>query len=816
MEKVVIWVIDSKQNSIFVDIEFFEGQNKYTKKGVFSGPLRRINLENISDYEEIRRILPMENVSQIGKNKIRILKKYVGSICEKWREYAVKSVYFRLEDKKLHHINNFVRCEADENADVLGYGQKNAELIYQPCINEKSKKNNSITIPEAKLYLYSENNKVKSYLNFSYYGIEIPSNINQETFQVSDRIYFRNLQYETSIKEKLIELGGHKGLNNEIAFPSQNFVPQILPALSKTDIMLFWGEEKKHISKAAFSCNISYDIDWFSLSGEIKNRQNSYKISDLLRVAKGRSYIEIDDGILFIPKELRQLADCQTRNGQICIPVKEMAKVNAIAERFQISPDVYLKKFFDSTFSKCEIMPYLKKILKAYQTDGVIWLDSMYQKGFGCCLADDMGLGKTLQTIAFLCSRKKKMNIPVLIVVPKIVLYNWENEIKKFAPQEKYTVIYSKYDFSLEMKKDQIYLTTYDILLNHNEYFKSVHYDVVVLDEAHYIKNYKTKRYRSLQSLDSEFFLALTGTPIENNIEELWALFNMLNPGLLGKHSEFLQKYKNIDANKNEMEYLQKVIRPFILRRTKEQVLKELPGKTEKYVYCEMGEKQRDRYEVLLSAVQNEFKERSSRYTIKDNAFVLTSLLYLREYCTDPRLLPKGVTGSDISDSCKFELFKEYAENVMNENGKLIVFSSFPKALKRMKKWCEQKKWNTYYIDGTVNDRQTIVNQFESEDMGIFFISLKAGGVGLNLVSCQYAIIYDPWWNPAVEEQAADRIYRIGQKKPVFVYHFLVKGTIEEKIYELQMKKKNLVSDILENSMIGEKMSMEDILQLIF
>ena len=264
------------------------------------------------------------------------------------------------------------------------------------------------------------------------------------------------------------------------------------------------------------------------------------------------------------------------------------------------------------------------------------------------------------------------------------------------------------------------------------------------------------------------------------------------------------------------MEYLQKVIRPFILRRTKEQVLKELPGKTEKYVYCEMGEKQRDRYEVLLSAVQNEFKERSSRYTIKDNAFVLTSLLYLREYCTDPRLLPKGVTGSDISDSCKFELFKEYAENVMNENGKLIVFSSFPKALKRMKKWCEQKKWNTYYIDGTVNDRQTIVNQFESEDMGIFFISLKAGGVGLNLVSCQYAIIYDPWWNPAVEEQAADRIYRIGQKKPVFVYHFLVKGTIEEKIYELQMKKKNLVSDILENSMIGEKMSMEDILQLIF
>ncbi len=817
MERTIIWVIDSKKDSEFADIEVFEGQNKYTKKGIFSGPLNRLNLEKPSDYDKISEMFPEENISQIGKNKIRIYKKNVGIICEIWKAHKVESAYCRLEDKKLHHIRAFVGQESAEKKDIFTYNTKTEELEYSISKLEKSQKdNNIVTVPEVKLYLYSEDRKIKSYLNFSYGGIEIPANLGQESFQISKKTVLRNLQYERKIKEKLIAIGGHKSLKNQIVFSSKQFISQTLPVLCKSNIKLFWGEEKKQISNSGFSCNISYDMDWFSLSGEVKGRQTSYKISDLLRTAKGKTYVEIDNGILFIPKELKKAANYQTENGQVRIPVKKLREVNEIAERFRINPDLYLKNFFNHVVFECKIQQNFEKILKPYQKDGVKWIDSMYQKGFGCCLADDMGLGKTLQTIAFLCSRKKKTDEPVLIVAPKSVLFNWEKEIKKFAPEMKYEIAYGKFDYSVPMDKDTVYLTTYETLGNHDVYFKDTKYDVIIMDEAHYIKNSGTERYKSLQRLEAGFMLALTGTPMENNIAELWSLLNILNPNLFGKRSEFLQKFGNLNDDKEQMTQLQKMIVPFILRRAKTQVLPELSDKTEEYVYCEMGEKQRNVYDILLSAAQNEIEEKPSRYVIKDNAAILQSLQYLRECCIDPMLLKKGMVGSGISDSCKFDTFKEYAENIMDESGKLIVFAYYPQSLKRLQTWCEQKNWNTYYIDGEVNDRQKIVDEFESEQQGVFFISIKAAGVGLNLTSCQYVFIYDPWWNSAVEEQAADRVYRIGQEKPVFVYHFLVKDTIEEKIHELQMKKKGLTSDVLGMTGNSEKLSMSEIRELLF
>lgn len=329
-------------------------------------------------------------------------------------------------------------------------------------------------------------------------------------------------------------------------------------------------------------------------------------------------------------------------------------------------------------------------------------------------------------------------------------------------------------------------------------------------------KNHKTKRYQAVKSIKSNFILALTGTPIENSVEELWSLFNLLNPGLLGSHSAFMRKFSDAHTKTAQLEILRKIVSPFILRRTKNLVLNDLPAKQEYYIYCEMDEPQRMLYDTLLAAAQNDINGNPTRYIIKDNTAILQALLYLREACSDPLLLPPNLRSLMPCDSCKFELFKEYASRIVQESGKIIVYSLFPKVLHKIETWCTRQRWNTFYIDGTTNNRQSIVDKFENSSQGVFLISLKAGGVGLNLVSCQYVFIYEPWWNSAAEHQAANRIYRIGQNKPVFIYHLLVKNTIEEKIHELQEKKESVSSGILDKLDQSGKVSMEDICHLLF
>ena len=319
---------------------------------------------------------------------------------------------------------------------------------------------------------------------------------------------------------------------------------------------------------------------------------------------------------------------------------------------------------------------------------------------------------------------------------------------------------YGKFDYSDIREINGVYLTTYETLLNHNADFEYTSFDAVILDESQYVKNYKTKRYQAIKKIKSNFILALTGTPIENSVEELWSLFNLLNPGLLGNHSAFMSKFADAHIRKETLETLRKIVSPFILRRTKDAVLDDLPAKQEHYIYCEMDHPQRTLYDTLLVAAQNELNEKPSRYVIKDNAAILQALLYLREVCSEPQLLPQNLKSTVPCESCKFELFKEYARRIMVESGKIIVYSLFPRVLHKLEAWCVQQGWNTFYIDGTTNNRQSIADEFEHAIQGIFLISLKAGGVGLNLVSCQYVFIYEPWWNSAAEQQAANRIYR--------------------------------------------------------
>lgn len=818
MNSTYIWTIDTTKSTENILLEIFVGRNKFTKAGLFSGPLRRQEISPLLDNDNIHYLFSLDGIAQIGKNKFRLSQQAASTLFYYFEQQNVASLYCRLSDKKLHHVDRFMAKRiTGENALLLSYDQKAKTLVYSPAANDgpAMEKECFAIEPVPCLYLNTDEQHITGHLTFLYKTVEIQANSSLEKITLFSGVLLRNFQYERKIQQQLYAAGGHQSLKNEVTFKKKTFFSKVLPLLYQTDVKLYWGHERKRISKAVISCSISYDIDWFSISGTVTDGEEHYDLSKLLHAGRGKSYVELKDGIIFLPDALNKVSKYAAENRQIHVPKRDMWAVHQIASVYQVEPGDYLQKLSDFAEHNAELGPKWENTLRSYQKAGVNWMYNLYKNNFGGCLADDMGLGKTVQVIAFLCCNGKCSHFPDLIVSPKIVLDNWVNELKKFAPSKKFIKAYGSFDFSCVTQKDVIYITTYDTLIHHNEAFSSISYDSVILDESQYVKNYHTRRYQALKSIHSQFMLALSGTPIENGIEELWSLFNLLNPGMLGSHGIFVKSFASISTDEAQLDRLQKIIAPFLLRRTKEAVLKDLPPKEECRIYCEMAEAQRSLYDILLMNARDEIQAKSSRYRIKDNAMILQALLYLREVCSDPMLLPPEIRSMTPCDSCKFSLFQEYCKKIIDRSNKVIVYSLFPHVLRKMESWCQQQGWNTYYIDGTTNNRQNIVDDFEEAQQGVFLISLKAGGVGLNLTSCQYVLIYDPWWNSATEQQAANRVYRIGQDKPVFIYHFLVKNTIEEKIYELQRKKTDLSSSILDDLDPSFGLSMEEICKLL-
>lgn len=822
LESKLIWVLNFNSADKYLDIELYVGRNKYTKSGLFSGPLRRNGIDKFVSDSLFKYFYSLDSMIQSGKNSFKLHETMASLLFEKFRAEGVDSVYCRLEDKKLHHVDFFEILNVEDKIGTYTHENGVGTIFYnlnRELLNSEKPGDDEVIWkafePVTEMYLISEGKNIKGILSFLYYDIEVPAHSSQQKFQVGIECIYRNLIFENALKDSILSFGGKKSLKNEYTFSNHNFFDVTLPKLLNAGIKIFWGKEKKVVSRSKISCNISYGLDWFCISGGVQSNNIEHTLSELLQKSKGKNFVEINDGILFLPDELRKLSDNITDNGDIRVSVKKLNDVIAIADKFSIAPENYLTKYTDFSCYDYSLAGSIENILKPYQKEGIRWIMTLYKNGFGCCLADDMGLGKTLQAISFICCNERNKSLPVLVVVPKIVLYNWKNEFSKFAPWLNVVLAYGNFNYSEIIENSSLYITTYDTLINHGSDFAKIKFDSVVLDESQFVKNFRTKRYRAIQKVKTSFMLALTGTPIENSIEELWSLFNLINPGLLGNNSQFMKKYGDVHIENGKMNTLKRLVNPFVLRRTKEEVLRELPPKEDIYVYCEMSEKQRNMYDRLLHSVQNEIKEQPSRFKIKDNSVILQALLYLRETCSDPQLLPSTLRGDDASESCKYDLFKEYASRVMTESNKLIVYSMFPKTLQKLEKWCKKSGWNTFYIDGSVSNRQEIVDEFEKSERGIFFISLKAGGVGLNLVSCQYVFMYDPWWNTAAEQQAANRVYRIGQEKPVFIYHFLIKDTIEERIYKLQKMKEKLADDMLNNLNGNFKVSMEDLYKLL-
>ena len=455
---------------------------------------------------------------------------------------------------------------------------------------------------------------------------------------------------------------------------------------------------------------------------------------------------------------------------------------------------------------------------RRYQRDGLGWFSFLREFDFGGCLADDMGLGKTVQVLALLQSRKDHrsgdQHRPSLAIVPKSLVFNWSDEASRFCPQLRvlnYTGASRKEDLENIHQADLV-LTTYGTLRRDIVELKEYEFDYVILDEAQAIKNHQSQAAKACRLLRGEHRLAMSGTPIENHLGELWSLFEFLNPGMLGSSSAF--QVLSREARKGDQDSLQllsQALRPFILRRTKEQVLDDLPEKVEKTLSCELTGTQRKQYDELRSYYRAHLNKEIKKNGLNKSKFhVLEALLRLRQAACHPGLIDEAKV-DDIS--AKQEMLLEQIHNVIAEGHKALVFSQFTSLLAIMRRQLDKDEIIYEYLDGKTRKRESAVKRFQSDpDCKLFLISLKAGGHGLNLTAADYVFILDPWWNPAVEAQAIDRAHRIGQKRKVFAYRLICRDTVEEKIVRLQNEKRELADAIVgANESMMRSLSADDL-----
>jgi SNF2 family DNA or RNA helicase len=460
--------------------------------------------------------------------------------------------------------------------------------------------------------------------------------------------------------------------------------------------------------------------------------------------------------------------------------------------------------------------------LRPYQNDGVNWLERLRLMYLSGILADDMGLGKTLQAIVAIAQYRQKKKGLTLIVCPTSLLYNWKEEFSKFDPQLKVLVIdgipSGRKRLIEKMNKYDVIITSYTLLQKDVEHYKAVFFGYIILDEAQHIKNRGTRNAKSVKMIPAEHRLILSGTPIENSLDEMWSLFDFLMPGFLGTYDRFVEKYIRVsgsDMSKN-LEYLRKKVAPFILRRMKADVLQDLPPISEIVYHCQLSDTQQQLYRSYAESARNELVKLVERDGFdRVQIHVLATLTRLKQICCHPAIFAKEK--AELGDSAKYDMLMELLQTLIESKHKTVIFSQYTRMLQIMREDFEHRGIRFAYLDGSSKNRLEIVKQFnEDETLPVFLVSLKAGGTGLNLVGADTVIHYDMWWNPAVENQATDRVHRMGQKKNVSAYKLITLNTIEEKIAEMQKRKKGLVKKVVscDDEAIA-KLTWEDVLELL-
>lgn len=745
---------------------------------------------------------------------------------------ALYAPLHRLITKRNSQKAVFSKSEGDK---VASYLLPKLKVVAEEIAYDKKIRESFYEAPLAiKVFLDKEDSLVTALLKFCYDDIEInPLEVSNKSNNQS--LLIRDVDKEAKCEIVLKSFGFEPQNNKYIMASEKDIVSFISDGVNKLQELgeVYYSESFRDIKvygKSSLKGGVRLNEDnllEFSFEFEGIDRSELKSIFAALREKK--KYYRLKDGA-FVSLEDKAIKDLGEMIEFLDIKDKDLLKDKILLSKYnalyldQKIKDTemdYVKRskgFRELTNNIKDVkdMDYtipesLDSIMRNYQKVGFKWFKTLAAYGFGGILADEMGLGKTLQTIAFLLSEKGDK--PSLVIAPTSLLYNWQDEIDKFAPELKAVVVSGSKNQREELMNDikdcDIVITSYPLIRRDIEDYENINFNYCILDEAQQIKNPASMNASSVKQIKAKGYFALTGTPIENSLTELWSIFDFIMPNYLLSLSKFGRLYETPiikNGDKNALEELNKHIKPFILRRLKKDVIKELPPKIEQKLVVEMTEEQKKLYMAYVSSAKNEIDDEiSSKGFNKSKIKILSILTRLRQICCDPSVFVDDYMG----DSGKMAALDDLIEESIEAGHKILLFSQFTSVLKNISRRFNKSHINYMYLDGNTKSEQRMkmVKDFNEGEAKVFLISLKAGGTGLNLTGADLVIHFDPWWNPAVEEQATDRAHRIGQEKTVEVIKLLAKGTIEEKIYNLQQKKKQMI-----NSVINEDMNEDNLL----
>jgi hypothetical protein len=743
-------------------------------------------------------------------------------------QYHIHAQGFTVKTEQ-HQASPVIKIETTWNGNLqlllyFNYGEEQYAFSQGKKISATfSKTNDDITLVRTKRNAEWERNKAKRLIDL---GLK---NIESAAFVVDE---LKTLTPSTEINYTKYQLVEWLSAHSE-PLKADNFT--IEQAEFETEYL---------IAKPYLSIKISESKDWFDVHAIVMFGDIEIPFASLRNniIHNKREYTLPNGQVVIIPeqwfaqlRDLFSLTDENTANKNIQLKKYHIGILQQLQEG-NIAEVVMNRKLQQlltmENIEETELPKQLNATLRPYQKAGFDWMCFLHSYGFGGCLADDMGLGKTLQTLSLLAKMKEmQQENPIaledvayhqrqattsLLIAPTSLLYNWKDEAKKFTPQLK---IYIHAGADRVKNADtfvnyDLIITSYGMARNDLEVFNQFYFNYVILDESQYIKNYSSQVSQNVFELKSAHKLILSGTPLENSISELWTQMHFINKGLLGSYGKFKDNYVTPIEKENDIartERLHSIIKPFVMRRTKKQVATDLPDKIEQVVYCDMSEKQAELYEETKSQYRNELIGANGEVNKGKSMNLLAGLTKLRQISNHPSMVMEDYDG----DSGKFDEVILRLQNALNEGHKVLIFSQFVKQLKLFQDYLTENATPYFYIDGSVKsaERKSLVDQFQaSDDVKVFLISLKAGGVGLNLTTADYVFILDPWWNPATERQAVDRAHRIGQLNTVFTYKFISKNSVEEKIVKLQEHKQQLSDSLIKTEeSFFKSLSKEDI-----
>lgn len=724
----------------------------------------------------------------------------------------------------------------------------NIKNVVNLNIDDKVKE--AIYNPELKIEIYFDKQEdiITGKIDFIYGDITInPFSSKENDFVDKNKILLRDIEKERYILS-LLEKSEFK-VRDGIVFMEEeakifDFIYDIIPKLQQyCDI--YYSENFKNLKlkdasdfSGGIRLNEKLDMLEFDFQIDGIDEEELYQVFKALKEKK--KYYRLKNGS-FLPLDSREIKDIDNMLNYLNVSKSDFKKEFIPIPKFRsmyldrylkekrlnfIKQNVNFKKLImdinEPEDIEYEIPEEVKYILRDYQKFGFKWLKTLSKYGFGGILADDMGLGKTLQVIAFLLSEKKeKGSFPSIVIVPTSLVYNWESEIKKFAPDLKVLIIVGdkleRNKLIEDINNYDIVITSYPLIRRDIELYKDINFRYCILDEAQHIKNPNSLNAKSVKSIKATNYFALTGTPMENSLMELWSIFDFLMPGYLLSKKKFTERYEKPivrEQDSNALKDLNIHIKPFILRRVKKDVLKELPDKIEQKIVVDMTKEQKKVYIAYLKSIKGEIEEEINHKGFnKSQIKILAGLTRLRQICCHPRMFIENYEG----ESGKLSFLKEILIDAIDGGHRILLFSQFTSMLSIIKDMLDGEGIQYMYLDGStdVMKRGKLVEDFNKGIGEVFLISLRAGGTGLNLTGADMVIHFDPWWNPAVEEQATDRAHRIGQENTVQVIKLITKGTIEEKIFQLQEEKKEMIDRVItEGETLVSKLSEEEILSL--